>query len=201
MTFLKLAQREFSALQLDSVHLVFYFLVFTPMCFRTLANLHCWDTELPKPWQQESGFLCFPLISTWHQMEGGGGGGEKILFHCLQSCTCLYLTFVVAVIGAVCVVSRVCDPTLAWCFHGCFHWGFHWRSPRCSPPPTSVAVYLESATASGESRGAFWSLLAHSQFCCLGRFYRRGVTQLCIVFYSLALLGVHLKFGSSESTK
>lgn len=68
-------------------------------------------------------------------------------------------------------------------------------------PPTSVAVYLESATASGESRGAFWSLLAHSQFCCLGRFYRRGVTQLCIVFYSLALLGVHLKFGSSESTK
>lgn len=133
--------------------------------------------------------------------KGGEGGWEKILFHCLQSCTCLYLTFVVAVIGAVCVVSRVCDPTLAWCFHGCFHWGFHWRSPRCSPPPTSVAVYLESATASGESRGAFWSLLAHSQFCCLGRFYRRGVTQLCIVFYSLALLGVHLKFGSSESTK
>lgn len=197
MTFLKLAQREFSALQLDSVHLVFYFLVFTPMCFRTLANLHRWDTELPTMAARARVSVYFTLISAWNEKEGG----KKILFHCLQSCTCLYLTFVVAVIGAVCVVSRVCDPTLAWCFHGCFHWGFHWRSPRCSPPPTSVAVYLESATASGESRGAFWSLLARSQFCCLGRFYRRGVTQLCIVFYSLALLGVHLKFGSSESTK
>lgn len=152
MTFLKLAQREFSALQLDSVHLVFYFLVFTPMCFRTLANLHCWDTELPKPWQQEPGFLCFPLISTWHQMEGGG---EKILFHCLQSCTCLYLTFVVAVIGAVCVVSRVCDPTLAWCFHGCFHWGFHWRSPRCSPPPQAWQFILNRPLPQERAGGPF----------------------------------------------
>lgn len=73
--------------------------------------------------------------SLVHDIKWKGGEGEKILFHCLQSCTCLYLTFVVVVIGAVCVVSRVCDPTLAWCFHGCFHWGFHWRSPRCSPPP------------------------------------------------------------------
>lgn len=133
--------------------------------------------------------------SLVHDIKWKGGEGEKILFHCLQSCTCLYLTFVVAVIGAVCVVSRVCDPTLV------FIEAFIEDHLAAHPPPTSVAVYLESATASGESRGAFWSLLAHSQFCCLGRFYRRGVTQLCIVFYSLALLGVHLKFGSSESTK
>lgn len=200
MTFLKLAQREFSALQLDSVHLVFYFLVFTPMCFRTLANLHCWDTELPKPWQQESGFLCFPLISTWHQMEGGGGGGEDIVslspkLHLLildlcgsgdWCCLCCFL----------CVWSHP-RLVLSWMFS----LRLSLKITSLLTPPTSVAVYLESATASGESRGAFWSLLAHSQFCCLGRFYRRGVTQLCIVFYSLALLGVHLKFGSSESTK
>lgn len=56
---------------------------------------------------------------------------------------------------------------------------------------------LPQERAGGPFEACWLALL----FCCLGRFFRGGVTQLCIVFYSLALLGVHPKFGSAESTK
>lgn len=196
MTFLKLAQIEFSALQTDSVHLVFYCPVFRLMCYRTLQNLHCWDMELPTHaiLQGEAALsVCFTLISAWNPVEWMEDEEDTVFIVpkvALAHTWPLWQRWLVLF-----MLLLVCDPTLAWCFYGCFHWS----SPRRLPP--SPAVYLESATASGGSRGPFEACWLALLFCCLGRFLVGGVTQLCIVFYSLALLRVHLKFGSAESTK
>lgn len=138
--------------------------------------------------------VCFTLISAWNQMEWMDDE-EDIAF--IVSKLALAHTWplwrwwlALFILFIMCAIL-----TLAWCFHGCFHRS----SPRCLPP--SLAVYLESASASGESRGPFEACRLALLFCCLGRFFGGGVTQLCIVFYSLALLGVHPKFGSAESTK
>ncbi len=196
MTFLKLAQIEFSALQTDSVHLIFYFPVLSLMCYRTLQNLHCWDIELPKHaslLREAARSVCFTLISAWNQMEWMEDEEDIV---CIVPKAALAYTWPLWWHWLVLfILFLVSDPTLAWCFH----WGFHWSSPRRLPP--SPAVYLESATASGESRGPFEACWLPLLFCCLGRFFGGGVTQWCIVFYSLALLGVHPKFGSAESTK
>lgn len=171
------------------------------MCYRTPQNLHWWDIELP----QHAGLLreaalpvCVTLISAWNQMEWMEDE-EDIVF--IVSKVALAHTWPLWRRRlALFRLSLVCDAIVAWCFHGCFHWGFSLKFTSL-PSPQSPAVYLESATASGESRGPFEACWLAPLFCCLGRFFGGGVTQLCIVFYSLALLGVHPKFGSAESTK
>lgn len=139
----------------------------------------------------------FTLISAWNQMEWMEDEEGIVL---LAPKVALAHTWPLLRRRLVLLLLfLVCDSTFGWRFQRCFHWGFHWSSPRRLP--SSPAVYLESATASGESRGPFEACWLALLLCCLGRFFGGGVTQLCIVFYSLALLGVHPKFGSAESTK
>lgn len=149
------------------------------MCHRTLQNLHCWDIELPKHGslvREPALCVCFTLISAWNQREWVEDEDDIvfIVFKVALAHTwpLWWRRLALFILFLVCVC--VCEPTLAECFHS-FHWGFHWSSPCCPPQHNlSLAVYLESATASGGSRGAFWSLLARASFCCLGRFFRRG---------------------------
>lgn len=193
------------------------------MCCRTLSKL--WDIESPK----HASFAAFArggekkkkplpvrftLISAWNQKRERMEGEDAVVFivaaEVALAHTWPFVAAAAASTGAVYVASfvRVCvcvwSRPLAWCFHGCFHWGFPLKFTSLPTPPRAPAVYLESASASGESGGPFEACWLTLLFCCLGRFFfggGGGVTQLCIVFYSLALLGVHPKFGSAESTK
>lgn len=114
-------------------------------------------TEILSP---GSSSVCVRHAREWMKSSRVDGGCRRYCFHSSQSCTCTYLTSAAALTGRClyCLWLRACDPTLARCFHGCFHWGFHWSSPRC------LAVYHESATASGGSGGGVWSLLALALF-------------------------------------
>lgn len=143
--------------------------------------------------------VCFTLISAWNQKEWMEGE-EGIVFIIPKVALDHTWPLWQRMTGAVCIVSRVCHPTLAWCFHGCFHWSFSLKFTSL-PIPKAWQFILNRPLLREGAGGPFEACCLPFLFCCLGRFFVGGVTQLCIVFYSLALLRVHPKFGSAESTK
>ena len=163
------------------------------MCCRTLSKL--WDIESPK----HASFLCFApgdrrkkkkplpvrftLISAWNQTRERMEAEDRVVFIVAEVALAHTWPFVAAsaaatgdvyVASLVCVCVCVCDLDLSpGAFMDVFIEGFHWSSPRCllSPPQRAPAVYLESASASGESGGPFEACWLTLLFCCLGRFF------------------------------